>query len=92
MLKYILFRKSKQFNHRRIPNIFAKPNLMTPVIVGKIPGRDSRHLEGIEPYLNVVILHIEVRKPYTFGYEKPNLTFSTGRTIQNRPKKNMIPT
>ena len=33
---------------------------MTPFIIGKIPGRGNRHLEGIEPYLNVVILLLDL--------------------------------
>lgn len=55
MLKYILFRKSKQCNHRRIPSTFAKPKFMILIIIGKVKGRDNRHLGGIEPHLNVVI-------------------------------------
>lgn len=55
MLKYILLYRSNKYNHKRIPIIFAKPKISTPVKFGKIKGRDNRRLEGIEPYLRVVI-------------------------------------
>lgn len=64
MLKYILLSRSNKYNHKRIPIIFAKPKIMTPVKFGKIKGQGNRRLEGIEPYLNVVILFI-IRSIYS---------------------------
>ena len=58
MLKYILLRRSNKYNHKRIPSIFAKPKIMTPITFGKIKGQGNRRLEGIEPYLDIVIRFI----------------------------------
>lgn len=64
MLKYILLCRSNKYNHKRIPSSFAKSKILTPVKFGKLKGRSSRRLEGIEPYLNVVIFPINIKSFY----------------------------